>query len=333
MDVTMILKKRTYFGLGFIAALVVLMLVLGLLYYTGDIGGCGVEVIEEAAAGQMDAENLVKEWAELSGHRKGKVVFARPPEMIILDLSTGVETVVPHVLTAGAPGRRRRGVSPRPSWAADGERFVYRYNGQVYVCDQTGNKTVIANPRMDCSPETRWSWFCQDNPGEGHTDWLVGPSKKKNVILVKVADPAVVITAYAGGDVEKHCEVTGSGKYVVYDNGWDIYVTAFGSGDRGVRISKGQSCRPCASPDDRAAWLMVPHVKYRIYNAADGRFMKDLNAPPGQELYRLNWSNDPDFAAHMFGSRGDTRMYVRKISTSGYLFIGHGWDPDLWTSD
>jgi hypothetical protein len=126
--------------------------------------------------------------------------------------------------------------------------------------------------------------------------------------------------------------LTGSGKYVVYDDGGDIYVTEFGSNEEGIKISQGQNCRPCASPDDRAAWLKVPHTAYRMYDA-EGRSLGDLNAPEGEELYRLNWSNHADFAVHMFGSRGNTKMQVRKVSSGENLFIGHGWDPDLWLGE
>jgi hypothetical protein len=270
---------------------------------------------------------LARDWAIFSGNRQGKVVFARPPGMIILDLTTGIEREVPGVVTAGAPGRKRRGKTPRPSWAPDGERFVYRYDNNVYVCDEKGNKQIIAHPLMDCSGETRWSWHRDNDTGD---DWLVGPSIEKNVIMVKVSRPSMIKTAYSGGDVEKHCEITGTGKFVVYDNGSDIYVTALGSSDRGKKISSGQSCRPCAAPDDRAAWLKVPHTSYKMYDAASGKFIKDIQAPGEEEMYRLNWSNHPVFAVHMYGSGGDTRMNVRNIDTGGYLFIGRGWDPDLW---
>jgi hypothetical protein len=266
-------------------------------------------------------------WAVLSGKRWGKVVFARPPRMIVLDLSTGIEREVPGIVTAGAKGRRLRGKSPRPFWGPDGKRFVYRYNGSVYVSDEEGNKKIIHNERMDCSDETRWSWYREQEKG---TDWLVGPSIEGNVLLVKVSEPSVVRVAYGGGDVELHCELTGSGRYVVYDDGSDIYVTAFGNKSKGKPISKGQSCRPCASPDDRAAWLPSPHTRYHIYDASNGNFLGDLPAPKGEEIYRLNWSNDPDFAVHMYGSRGNTRIQVRKVSTGEHLFVGNGWDPDLW---
>jgi hypothetical protein len=149
------------------------------------------------------------------------------------------------------------------------------------------------------------------------------------VILVKIADPRVVKIAYDGGDVEKHCEITGE-NHVVYDNGSDIYVTPAFSGSKGNKISWGQSCRPCASPDNRAAWLTVPHLKYFMFDAGTGKSLGALEAPEGEELYRLNWSNHPDFAVHMFGSRGNDKMQVRRIGTGGNVFIGYGWDPDLW---
>jgi hypothetical protein len=266
-------------------------------------------------------------WAALSGNRPGKVIFARPPKMFCLDLNTGIEKEIPGVVVAGAPGRKLRGQSPRPFWSPDGQRFVYRYDNRVYVCDESGRKRVIINERMDCSAETRWSWY-----RDGESDWVAGPSTDKNGILVKISDPAVVKTAYGGGDVEKHCEITGTGNYVVYDDGSHIRVARFGSTAKGIVISQGQSCRPCAATDDRVAWLPSPHLRYRIYNAANGQFIQDLLAPPGEELYRLNWSNVADFAVHADGADSIVRMHVRKISTGAYLFIGCGWDPDLWVS-
>jgi hypothetical protein len=32
----------------------------------------------------------------------------------------------------------------------------------------------------------------------------------------------------------------------------------------------------------------------------------------------------------MYGAAGNTRMHVRRVSTGANLFIGYGWDPDLW---
>lgn len=273
------------------------------------------------------AKTVVSGWAALSGNRLGKVIFARPPKMFCLDLNTGIEKEVPGVVVAGAAGRKLRGQSPRPFWAPDGKKFVYRFDNRVYVCDESGRKRAIINSLMDCSDETRWSWY-----RDGDSDWLAGPSIDKNVILVKISDPAVVKTVYGGGDVEKHCEITGTGKYVVYDDGSHIYVAQFESTAKGIVISQGQSCRPCAATDDRVAWLPSPHLRYRIYNAANGQFIQDLLAPPGEELYRLNWSNVADFAVHADGADSMVRMHVRKISAGAYLFIGCGWDPDLWVS-
>ena len=316
------IRGKKFFFIAGIAAIPGL-LVLSYIYYNNAFGGNKSGIIPKPSS-----TKIADSWAVLSGKREGKVVFARPPKLFILDLTTGLEREVPQAMVAGAKGRWRRGKSPRPSWSPLGDRFVYRYDNNIYVCDETGNKRILTGERTDCSDETRWSWF-----RENSTDWLAGPSKEGNVILVKVSDPSVVKTAYGGGNVEKHCEITGTGRYVVYDDGSDIYVTPFGSKSGGIKISKGQSCRPCASPDDRAAWLPVPHTRYHIYDASNGRFLGDLDAPPQEELYRLNWSNDPDFAVHMFGSRGNTRMYVRKISTGEYLFIGCGWDPDLWVGE
>ncbi len=275
----------------------------------------------------VPARVLARGWAEFSGNRRGKVLFSRPPRMFRLDLASGREDVIPGVETEGAVGRRARGASPRPSWAPDGENFVYRFRGQVFVCDESGRRRAIANSRMDRSDETRWTWH-----RESGSDWLVGPSLDGDVILVKVSDPREVRTAYSGGNVRKHCEITGNGRFVVYDDGAHIYAAPFAGRGPGVRISRGQSCRPCAAADDRVAWLPSPHDRYRIFRAADGRFLDDLLAPPGEEIYRLNWSNLPDFAVHMYGADGITRMHVRKISSGGYLFIGCGWDPDLWVS-
>jgi hypothetical protein len=245
--------------------------------------------------------------------------------MFCLDLASGIEQQVPGVEIAGAPGRRLRGRSPRPSWAPDGRRFAYRFDHRIYVCDREGRRRPVINPRMDCSDETRWSWHRFQG-----SDWLAGPSLQGDVILVSVSDPAVVRTAHGGGDVKKHCEITGSGRFVIYDDGAWIRSAPFGGRKPGRIVSRGQSCRPCAAADDRAAWLPFPHDRYRIVHAADGRFLGDLPAPPGEEIYRLNWSNLPRFAAHMFGHKGNTRMHVRNVDNGAALFIGCGWDPDLW---
>lgn len=272
-------------------------------------------------------KEIVKGWAKMSAGKKGKVIFAQPPKMVILDLNTGKKKEVPGVVVGGAKGRFGRGRSPRPSWAPDGKRFIYRHNGSIYTCDEQGSKKEIKNDLMDCSDETRWTWHTEK--GE---DWAVGPSTAGNVIMVKISDPAVVKTVYSGGDVVKHCEMTGTGQYIVYARRRDVFVVRVGSRsvENSRKISQGQSCRPCAAPDYRVAWLPVPHYKYIIHDARNGEQIGVLDAPPGEEIYRLNWSNHPDFAAHMYGSRGNERIHVRRISTGEYLFIENGWDPDLW---
>lgn len=317
------LKKRNLTGLikwGFPGAVLAGALLFFGYYYFSSID---FNVVEEKAV----AKEIVLGWAKLSGNNRGKVIFAQPPKMIILDLKTGSKKEVPGVTTAGAKGRFSRGKSPRPSWSPGGRRFLYRYDGSIYVCDEQGNKKKIENQQMDCSHETRWSWCVEQ--GE---DWALGPSKQGNVIQVKINDPTVVKIVYSGGDVVKHCEKTGTGTHVVYSGRRDVFVVPVGgkSKQESRKISRGQSCRPCAAPDNRAAWLPVPHVRYFIHDAASGKQVGVLPAPPGEEIYRLNWSNHADFAVHMFGSRGNERIHVRRISTGEYLFVGNGWDPDLW---
>jgi hypothetical protein len=268
---------------------------------------------------------LAAQWEELSGGRRGKVVFARPPDMFILNLSSGLCKKVPGLVVGGAPGRRTRGLSPRPSWSLDGERFLYRFDGRVYVATADGHRREIVNPLMDTSKETRWSWLRLDG-----RDWAVGPSTDGDVIMVGIEDPTVIRTAYDRGDVKWWCEITGNGRYVVVDNDRDVYVAPVGRSGERIKISERQSCRPCAAPDNRVAWLPAPHTRYLIFDAATGQPLPDLLAPPGEEIYRLNWSNHPDFAVHMYGSAHNLRMTVRRVSDGGSVFIGHGWDPDLW---
>jgi hypothetical protein len=178
---------------------------------------------------------------------------------------------------------------------------------------------------MDKSKETRWSWCFYKG-----SDWALGPSKNKNIIMVKISNPLIVRRIHERGNVTKHCEITGNGKYIVYVDDRDIYVTRAWSHSQGIKISKGQNCRPCAAPDNRAAWLPASHREYLIYETSNGKFIGALKAPEGEEIYRLNWSNDPDFAVHMFGSRGNHRIHVRKVSTGDKIFVADGWDPDLW---
>ncbi len=315
-------KKARFFLVG-----ITLAVLLGFLYFL--LASPSSQKVEPKKKPQtVSRKTMSQQWATLSGNKKGKVVFAQPPHMYILELHTGKLFQVPNVVTAGAKGRRQRGKAPRPSWAPDGKQFVYRFENKVYVCDEKGNKKAIENSRMDCGYETRWSWRREKD----RSDWIVGPSTDRNVIQVNIAQPSKVKTLYNGGDVVLHCEVTGS-EHIVYDNDSNIMVTPAYTGISGLKISKGQSCRPCASPDNRVAWLPNPHTRYDIHDAETGKFIQALHAPEGEEIYRLNWSNLPDFAVHMFGSRGDNRMNVRKVSTGEHIFIGYGWDPDLWIEE
>lgn len=268
---------------------------------------------------------MISRWKVLSDNRKARVIYAEPPHMMVLDLVSGVRKKIPGITVEGGRGRRNRGLTPRPFWSPGGKRFIYRYQNRVYVSNLKGEKKRIANKAMDTGKETRWSWW-----REGKTDWAVGPSKSGNVILVNISNPSITRTVYRGKDVLWWCEITGTGKHVVVDTGEDIYVAPTGNHTRRVRISYGQSCRPCAAPDDRVAWLPGNHIRYHIHNARDGKPLGKLLAPRKEGIYRLNWSNHPDFAAHMYGSGNSQRMHMRRISTGGYVFIGHGWDPDLW---
>lgn len=281
---------------------------------------------EPAAAGpEPAAREIASGWEKFAAGRKGKLIFANPPRLLVLNLGSGEKRVLPGIVVAGGQGRKSRGKSPCPFWAADGKKFLYRYDGHVYVGDEQGRKTVVADPRMDTSDETSWSWLAAFGQ-----EWAVGPALNGDMIAVNPWDPGTSRIVYHGKNIKKHCEITGSGRFVVYDDGQSVYVARSGSGGRGMKISRGQSCRPAAGPDDRVAWLAQGHRGYRIHDAASGREFASLLAPPGEEIYRLNWSNDPDFAAHMYGSRGNERMHVRRISSGGYLYVGSGWDPDLW---
>jgi len=164
-------------------------------------------------------------------------------------------------------------------------------------------------------------------------NYIFGPSQAGEGIAVNINDPSVIIEVFPYPIIDKHCELTGDGKYIVYTNGSDIYVANLSMSNTGIRISQRQNCRPCASPEKYAAWLPAPHSKYNIHDVRNGKFVKELKAPENEEIYRLNWSNDEEFAVHMFGSRGNTRIHIRRISNGKSLFIGNGWDPDLWISN
>ncbi len=286
-----------------------------------------ISLLDETNAGNLepDAREIASGWEKLAKGRKGKLIFAKPPRLLVLNLDSGEKRELPGIVVAGGKGRNARGKSPCPFWAANGKKFLYRFAGHVYVGDEQGHKTVVADRRMDTGDETSWSWLAAFGQ-----DWAVGPALNGDMIAVNPEDAGASWIVYYGKNIKKHCEITGSGRFVVYDDGKSVYVTRTGSGARGMKISRGQSCRPAAAPDDRVAWLAQAHRSYRIHDAASGRELASLLAPPGEEIYRMNWSNDPDFAAHMFGSRGNERLNVRRVSSGEYLYVGTGWDPDLW---
>lgn len=298
-----------------------LLMLLLIISITG-LEFCHKNVIKQ----KVNKKELISKWKQMKGNIKaGKVIFAQPPNMYIFNLNTGNKKKIPKIIVEGGSGRRNRGLTPRPFWSKDGKYFIYRYKNKVYFADENGNKTNIINPKMKVGKETRWSllWF-EDK------EWAIGPSKDKNVIMVQVKNNKNTRIIYSGKDVDNWCEVTGNGKFLVYDNGKDIYVTNSFSNRRGIKISSGQSCRPCASPNNNVGWLPSPHNKYKIHDGLTGKLLFDLKAPENEEIYRLNWSNHKNFAVHMFGSKNNQRINVRKISNGKSIFIGHGWDPDLW---
>lgn len=270
-------------------------------------------------------KEMVEGWKRLSENRRGRVIYARPPHMILLDLKSGKRKIVPHIEVEGGSGRKMRGLTPRPFWSPDGKRFIYRFKNKIYISNEKGEKKEIKNALMDASKETRWSWWRGND-----IDWAVGPSKEGNIIMINIFDPSITKTIYNGGDVKWWCEVTGNGKYVVYDTGTDIYVTPVEGRSLPIKISRRQSCRPCAAPDNRVAWLPGTHTHYYIFNAVNGHPLGKFLAPPNEGIYRLNWSNHPDFAVHMYGSSENQKMHVRRLSTGEFVWIGQGWDPDLW---
>lgn len=298
---------------------------LGLVFFTYGI----FAVTPAGRPDEARKRDIKKGWARLAGQHRGKVVYARPPKMIILDLKSGVSREIPGVTVAGDKGIKKRGKSPRPYFSPDGNRFIYRYAGHVYVCDAKGTQQKIDNPLMDGGDETTWSWY-----RENGKDWAVGPSINGNMIMVDMADPRKTRLVYGGGNVHLHGELTGTGEYVVFADKGSVFVAPVGtlSKDGARKISIGQGCRPCAAPDNRVAWLPEPHKRYWICDAATGECRGELPGPPPEEIYRLNWSNRPDFAVHMAGSDrpGNDRIHVRRLSTGESLFIGNGWDPDLW---
>ncbi len=276
----------------------------------------------------IDNDTLRRTWKNFSGNKSGKVIYASPPDLIILYLHTGEKIRMENVVVEGGKGRWKRGKTPRPFWSPDGNFFVFRNKGKVFRGDESGTISIIDNPLMDTSKETRWSviYYKDDY-------YTFGPSVKGKGIAVKINNPSTSFIIFNFPIIDKHCELTGDLKHIVYAADRDIYLADIESRNKGIKISFGQSCRPCASPSEYVAWLPAPHIKYNLHSSKNGKLVKILKAPENEEIYRLNWSNKEEYAVHMFGSRGNTKMYVRKISTGESLFIGNGWDPDLWIGD
>lgn len=276
----------------------------------------------------IDLKQLKIDWKVFSRGKEGKLVYAVPPEMYILYLNKGKIKKINGVITEGGKGRFNRGKTPRPFWSSNGEFFTYRYKGSVYICNESGKKRELKNKNMDTSKETRWSPILIYKK-----NWIFGPSKSGSGIIVNINNPAEYMEIFKHRVIDKHCELNSTGRYIVYDNGKNIMLADLTKGDKGIKISWGQSCRPCASPSYYVAWLPAPHTKYFFHRTSDGKKMKTFNAPEGEEIYRLNWSNEENFAVHMFGSRGNTKITVRKIDSGESLAVGYGWDPDLWISE
>ncbi len=269
-----------------------------------------------------------KNWMKMSHNRRAKVVFSVPPSLYIHYLDLGKIKKIPSAVTEGGPGRFKRGKTPRPFWNSDGKLIIYRYRGNVYTINENGNKKIILNEKMDRSKETRWSFTIYNNK-----EWIFGPTLNKTAILIDPEDPSEFLEIFNGGIIDKHCEMTGDGKHIVYDNGKDIFLSEPNSRSPGIKLSTGQSCRPCASPSKFVAWLPAPHTKYMVYFAKKGEFHKIFKAPENEEIYRMNWSNMEKYTVHMYGSRGNTKMTVRNFYTGESLFIGYGWDPDIWVEN
>lgn len=307
--------------LGVIAVLVVLPVVLV----------WGLQTTRRPARAAQDTPDLSSGWRHLAGNRLARLIYARPPHLMILDLSTGTRQSIDGIQVAGGSGRRGRGKTPRPQWHPDGRRFLYRHAGKIHLADRSGNIRQIYHPQMNAADETRWSWYAG---AEG--DWAVGPDRKGHVLMIDTKVPHGVRWLYRGGDVKRWCEMTGDGRHLVFWDGRDVRLASIQSFDfskpvtSSRRISSGQACRPAAAPRDWVAWLPSPHTHYNVYDARFGKPLAPIKAPPGEEIYRLNWSNDPDYVVHMYGSTGNTRMHVQRLSTGQRLYVGEGWDPDLW---
>ncbi len=280
---------------------------------------------EETGNITSGSSDIGRKWTKFARGREGKLLYSNPPHLMIMSLNDGIVKKLKGIVVEGGKGRWKRGKTPRPFWSPDGSFFVYRYSGNIFIADEHGKKVMISNRKMDTSKETRWSIIVLNEK-----NYIFGPSKAGTGIAVKIDDPEIVIEIFPFPVIDKHCELTGDGKYIVYNNGKDIFVAELSSNNKGIKISSGQNCRPCASPLNYAAWLPAPHFRYNLHNVKDGQFVKALKAPEKEEIYRLNWSNDEEFAVHMFGSRGNSRIHIRNIINGESLFVMNGWDPDLW---
>ena len=303
-----------------------LLIALILLVFTGFLFLKYIDIDLKGKREQIkDFGSIKDKWGIFSSGKKGKLIYAVPPDMFILYLHSGINRKIDGIRTEGGPGRFNRGKTPRPFWNSSGSYFVYRYRSYVYLSDENGKKRIIFNKLMDRSKETRWSFTVYKGK-----EWIFGPSLKKTGILVDPKNPDNFIEIFKLPEIDKHCEMTADGKHMVYDNGKDIFLKKIDSSLPGIKISEGQSCRPCASPGKFVGWLGAPHIKYLLFYSKNGKLFKELSAPPNEELYRLNWSNYEKYAVHMFGSRGNTKITVRNIENGDSLYTVNGWDPDLW---
>jgi hypothetical protein len=64
----------------------------------------GIDIKENQVTKPPAANKIANGWAALSGNRRGKVVYARPPKLFFLDLTSGKEKEIPNVITGGGPG-------------------------------------------------------------------------------------------------------------------------------------------------------------------------------------------------------------------------------------
>ncbi len=268
------------------------------------------------------------QWKKMFGDKKGKLIFAKIPYLYILYLPEMKIYKLPNIKVEGGKGRFNRGKTPRPFWSTDGKRFVFRNSQGVFVSNEKGETTKIINSFMDTSIETRWSWMVEDK-----INYVVGPTLKGGMIAININNNNLSKQLYQGNDIKYWCEITGDKKYIVYyDKKHDIRVVKRGSKNKGILISKGQSCRPVASPNNIISYLNHSHDEYLMFMINDKGLtpLPPLKAPKEEELYRFNWSNLSDYGVHMFGSRGNSKITIREISSNKSIYVLDGWDPDLW---